>query len=120
MKGDSERDAEQRFVREWRAWLDRPPRQPPRAAAARVSAALGNRRRGFRPAWSVATAVASLVLVASVALFLSRDRPRPAVTPNTASVPSADSLKPGEVLIWLDADTPLYMHFQSPGVEGVN
>jgi hypothetical protein len=63
-------------------------------------------------------ATAALVVVA-LALGLRRERPGPSAPPSAR--PSArlstqpTALGIGQALIWLDAETPLYMTFEAPG-----
>jgi hypothetical protein len=117
MSDDGGIDRERRFEREWRAWLDRPTKRSPAAAAARVSASLESPGFRRRPLWAVAVA-ASLFLVAATVVFRLRDGYREGGVAPGPSVAATDTLKSGEVLMWLDADTPLYMNFQPPGTEG--
>jgi len=112
-------DNEARFEREWREWLNRPVRRSPEAAGAQVSELVRTRLRRGRPVWaSFATAAAAVAVLAGTVIFFPRRIPTD--VPSGISRPGAVSepAQPGEVLIWLDEDTPLYMHFLPPAIEG--
>jgi hypothetical protein len=120
------------FERALREQAGRAPRRSGADAAAAVRARLsgaGKARRGLRPAWgwSLATtgALAALLLVAGVTgRFGSEDSDATTAPPAGPAVaalgPSSPTLGNGEVLIWLDERTPLYMTFAppSPGDRG--
>jgi hypothetical protein len=116
MRNDT--DNEERFERDWRIWLDRPVRRSPQAAAARVSEIVRSRRAQRRPAWVFATAAVAFAVLAGSVIFLPRTVPTE--TPVGISDPGAVSepAQPGEVLIWLDEEAPLYMNFQPPALQG--
>ncbi len=108
------------FVREWRAWLDRPVKQSGAAAATRIAGLLRDSRRSRRPVWAVAAAGATIVLVAVICLVPRRISTELPVSHSPAAPVISEPAQPGEVLIWLDEDTPLYMHFQPPASQGGN
>ncbi len=119
MSTDNQTDHEIRFSREWHAWLDRPVAQSPEAAAARISGILRDSRGRRHRVWPLATAAASVSLLIMICLFPRRISTELPVT--TAPVPvQSEPAQPGEVLMWLDEDTPLYMHFQPPTSQGGN
>jgi hypothetical protein len=103
---------EDRFIEEWRNWARRPPTQSPAEAAATVSRRLPPRRQR-RSWWQLAAAAAVITTVALAfhwsALVRQAVPPRPAV-----KLQEAAPMGKGEVLIWLDGQTPLYMTFQAP------
>lgn len=105
---DRERDFEDR----WRTWAARPPRTSPAAAAAAV------RERLRRPAphrWWLPAAAAAALTVTALLSVRSLGPPRPASTPSSpAGAEATMPLGEGEVLLWLDEDTPLYMTYQQP------
>jgi hypothetical protein len=108
-----ERDAEDRFVREWKEWLERPPLKPAATAASQITAAIRGQAEARRPRWPVLAAATALVCVAAISVVMIHRIPPAAPTSNVlreASPPLGD----GEVLIWLDEHTPLYMTFQAP------
>jgi len=113
MAVEEDRDPVDRFERAWRAWVERPPRLSPEQAGRRViEAARRRRRRGLtRSALLAAAAALAVVVIQGV----RRDGPAPEATP-TAAAFEPRPLGAGEVLIWLDAETPLYMTFEAPPV----
>ncbi len=116
MTSDRDRERETRFIRAWKGWLQRPPRTSAQAAAARMSDLVLQRRPGTRR-WIplAAAAVLAGVLIMSV-LWMPRRVQAPGPSAVTSS---AAPLGKGEILIWLDEATPLYMTFQPPDVPDV-
>jgi hypothetical protein len=111
---DDDRTEEQQFDKALRAWAERPPRSSGGEAARAVAAAVTARRtHPPRLAWAMATA-AALALAVSGALVLRGLRTQGAVR-EAGVVLSAPALADGQVLIWLDDETPLYMTFATPG-----
>ena len=106
--GDDEEPV-QGLERAWRAWAERPTRLSPDQASRRVAEALVRRRRRVAVRRTLA-AVAALVVVA-LALGIRRDQVQPIAVPRPAA---GAQLGAGQVLIWLDAETPLYMTFEAP------
>ncbi len=104
-----ERDRLEEFERAWKAWAERPSRRSPGDAGRRVVEAARRRRRRSR-AIRALLATAALVVLA-LTLEVRRERPGPeATTPALAPA----HLGPGQALIWLDDETPLYMTFEAP------
>ena len=104
-------DPETRFEDAWREWASRPPRRTPAIAGQRVAATIRGRRRR-RPAWLMAVASMTALLIVVVAgTWLLHNGEPPVMNGNRLAAPA---LGHGEVLIWLDEETPLYMTFQSP------
>jgi len=55
------------------------------------------------------------LLVIAVTVGVRRQGPIPEATPRAAPPPLASApLGAGQALIWLDAETPLYMTFETP------
>ncbi len=103
-----------RFEQAWRRWATRPPRRTPAMAARAVRASLPPRRPA-RVAWAAALAAATAVMLALVTVLVHETTPaRPA---QAGTVVEAPQLGSGEVLLWLDAETPLYMTFASNGAD---
>jgi len=105
-------DSEDRFIEAWKQWAQRPPTQSAVEAAATVSSRLPLRRQP-RSWWPLAAAAA---LAATVALSIYWSTFVRQVTPPGPAInlQEAAPMGNGEVLIWLDEQTPLYMTFQPP------
>ena len=96
--------------REWREWAERPPRKSPQQAAQEVAQRLTEEPRGRQSRWLLLAAAAMILCCASLALFWHR---APGVGPEIGPVEAAGKVVPeGQVLMWLDEETPLYMTFQ--------
>jgi len=113
MKPPAEENPEDRFEKVWRKWVRRSTRQSPAEAAARVGALIRERPGRRQPIWAYAAAAVLLVAI-SVAVHWSGMPNQPAPAPQTSSAQKEPQLGQGEVLMWLDEDTPLYMTFQPP------
>lgn len=116
---DDERDPDARFDDALRTWAARPPHRPPTAAAREIRARLTAHPTSAWPprhGWAWATAGALVVAVGLGGLLrLGRSGPGTEAPPvASAAVPAATPLGDGEVLIWLDAETPLFMTFAPP------
>ena len=107
---------EEQFAQAWKQWLDRPAKKEPRQAAAEISAVLQERPRASRPLWLPVFAAAALALVVAVSVFWRS--PRRAAVPAMVATQTVSPANDDEVVMWLDADTPLYMTFQSPASTG--
>ena len=104
-------DLDARFQEAWREWTRRPTRLSPAAAADRVRARLVPQPRNLR--WAYAAAAALLCVSAGLSyLWLNS---RSSILQPTAATQQMAPLGEGEVLMWLDEKTPLYMNFQPPG-----
>lgn len=125
----------------WRRWARRPPRTSPETAAHRVLARLAepDPQPGWQPAggWTSRSArrlVAAALALAAVGIWLlTAGPPWPLPAPDTdpgpgtesdespsaavrsVEVPEAPTMAEGVVLMWLDAETPLYMTLAPPG-----
>jgi hypothetical protein len=131
-KVDTEaRDLQRDFEERWRRWGERPPRTRPETAARRVLTRLAE--PAPRPWWQPAggwtspgtrrLAVAALVLAAVGIWVLTAGLPisftgpgstGAPVRPPSGSLPATPAMTDGVVLMWLDAETPLYMTFAPP------
>lgn len=108
------------LTEQWRDWVNRPPRRSPAQAAMRFRADVAGeaRQAGLRPGWwpgrwLVVAACTAVVVAAAITGLVQLQAPAGPVTqPPMSSV--APALGSGQVLLWLDADTPLYMTFQTP------
>ena len=112
MSQTNSHDPEDRFVEAWKKWARRPPKQSPAEAAAAVSRRLPARQE--RRYWWALAAAAALTVTIALAFHWS-DFVRRAGSPGAnVSRQDATPMGNGEVLIWLDEETPLYMNFQPP------
>lgn len=102
-----------RFEQAWRRWAMRAPRRSPEMAARAVRAALPPRRRP-KARWVAALATGVAAVLAAVVLTLRPSAP-PRQPTQVGVVVEAPRLGSGEVLLWLDDGTPLYMTFASDG-----
>ncbi len=106
-------DSEERFTEAWRQWATRPPRRSPAEAAAAVSSRLPLRRE--RTYWWALAAAASLTVTIAFSIHWSALVRHAAPPEATIKLEETRPMGNGEVLIWLDEQTPLYMNFQPPG-----
>jgi cytochrome c-type biogenesis protein CcmH/NrfG len=104
-----ERDRVDEFEGAWKAWAERPARRSPPEAGRRVLEATRRRQRRRRTVRTLLATAALLAIALTVGLHQQVPTPEPAAPP-LASAP----LKAGQALIWLDAETPLYMTFEAP------
>lgn len=110
-----ERRPTEEFENAWREWAGRPPELDAREASRRIDARLDGGRRSWTRV-RVLTAAAALVVIVVAGEVWRRAQPVPAPSIVVAEAPRA-SLNQGEVLIWLDTETPLYMNFDPPTQE---
>jgi hypothetical protein len=109
------------FEQALRARAARPPETSPAAAAAAVRERLKSADRNVRitlPAWGWGLAAVALALALGTLGRLGEPRLAPEPPPQIALVASTTggtTLRDGQVLIWLDERTPLYMNFAPPG-----
>jgi len=106
------RDRVEEFERAWKAWAERPARRSPGDAGRGVVEAARRRRRRSRAIQALLAAVA--LVVVALTLGVRRERHGPEATPTAALALAPASLGPGQALIWLDDETPLYMTFEAP------
>jgi hypothetical protein len=108
MKSREPRDPEAHFEETWKRWLQRPTALSPAEAAGRIAGHLSPRRRR-KSAWLVAAAASILLLAAGIAIW----RTTTVLAPGEPPFAAPEKLGGGEVLMWLDSQTPLYMTFQA-------
>lgn len=122
-----DRDPMDRFDAELRAWAGQPPARPPAAAAHEIAARIEGRRAPaprFHPGWAW-TAAGLAAAVGIAALLRVGDTPPASLAPTAPSIAAGvaprhaggTTLAEGQVLIWLDPETPLYMNFAPPAGE---
>ncbi len=111
MKELKKPEPEDPFETAWRAWLDRPVRKQPEPAWLERRILRVRRRR--QRIWLPLAAAAALASALGIAVFF---RHKEALAPGPLASVTAVSptLGQGEVLLWLDEQTPLYMTFQAP------
>ncbi len=114
MQPPEKKTPEERFEEAWREWTRRPPRQAPAEAAARVGSLIREGQRRRQPRWAIAAAAAVLFAAIAVAVHWTRLSYQPGLPQPVPAVREAPQLGGGEVLMWIDKDTPLYMTFQPP------
>jgi ferric-dicitrate binding protein FerR (iron transport regulator) len=104
---------EQEFEQAWKQYARRPPRLSAAEAAHRVRNRLST-RSPVPNYWGFAAAAALVLAAALVVLWTTLpDRPAKPGPIAESSVEQAP-LSNGEVVMWLDDRTPLYMTFQAP------
>lgn len=109
---EDRRDRVDEFEQALKTWAQRPPRISPQQAASRVSeAALRRQRRAHARRTLLATAA---LLVVALTFGIRRHRGLPESTPPPTAQLEPAALGAGQALIWLDAETPLYMTFEAP------
>ncbi|MBZ5497429.1 MAG: hypothetical protein LAP85_13590 [Acidobacteriia bacterium] len=84
----------------------------PFEAAAQVARLLQTPKQVSRPRWIPLAAAAAVMCSIGVSVFLVLRQAPPSQPP--AETREVSSLGKGEILIWLDDRTPLYMTFQPP------
>jgi hypothetical protein len=106
---------EQRFAAAWKRHAERPPRQSASAATAKVTLRILHRPAHRRTGWFLTAAAAVLLAAVAGTVFWrpARTIPEPLRVTDRESSP----LGSGEVLMWIDDQTPLYMTFQVPEEE---
>jgi hypothetical protein len=97
---------EEQFEKAWRTWLEKPIRPLP--GPGWLNGELRRKNRGRQRFWLPLAAAAAFVLL--FAVFIERDSTHPE---NAETIVESPTLGQGEVLIWLDEKTPLYMTFQT-------
>ena len=114
MKPPVNKAPEERFDDAFKRWAERPPRLSPAEAAARMASLIREGQQRRQPRWAYAAAAAALFAVGALVFHWAR-LSTPHQTPKPVlAVQEAAPLSEGEVLMWLDKDTPLYMTFQPP------
>jgi hypothetical protein len=100
------------FIEAWKEWSGRSPRLSPKQAAAQVRSRLGY-REARHPGWLYAAAAVVMLSLSAGTTYLWISG-GPPVPPPSSMTQQMAPLSEGEVLMWLDDKTPLYMNFQSP------
>ena len=115
MKSPEDDGLDDGFEQVWKRWAARPPRQSPTEAAAGVALRIRQERGRRRSSWLLAAAAATLLAAVGTTILWRSYRTVPSALPVTEQ----ETLAPGkgEVLLWLDEQTPLYMTFQAPEEE---
>ncbi len=110
MNNPNKPESEEPFETAWKAWLAQPLRPQPGTDWLQDRIAQRSRRQRI---WYPLVATAALASVLGIGLFV---RHKEALAPGSLAKVTLASpmLGQGEVLIWLDDQTPLYMTFQSP------
>jgi hypothetical protein len=103
---------EERFDEALKAFAARTPRQAPAEAAAIISRQIRQPRQYRITDWALTTAAACLL--AAVGTTLLWKTPRDLSTDSSPLYAGVQPLSQGEVLLWIDEETPLYMTFQPP------
>ncbi len=105
-------EIEKKFEEAWNRWVARPPRQSPAEAALRVARRACERPARRLPVWLYPAAAAVVILISGITLLrIDKAVVAPSDRP---SIQETVPLGEGQVLIWLDRNTPLYMTFQNP------
>ena len=114
------REPTERFEASFKTWAERPPKTPASEAAGAVLERLARhetvpaRRRPDR-AWRWANALAALLLASViVARFSPSLAPTGGLDPRPQEPIAAAPLPEGVLLMWLDAETPLYLTMNRP------
>ena len=111
MDSFEDRKREQQFLNAWKIRAQQQPRLSPGEAAARVVGRLP-KRSPSRPWWLLAAA--AVVLSAALTVHWATLSRRTTQTGTGIDLQQSPAMSEGEVLIWLDDKTPLYMTFQPP------
>lgn len=110
-------DTNDQLQRLWREWATRPPQKSPQQAALEVAAMVAVRRRRDRPMhWLVAAAAAMVLTCGGIIVY--RHGSPPISSELVTGTTQGSRLGEGQVLIWLDDETPLYMTFQTVNPSG--
>ena len=111
MKPHDDDGLDSRFLDAWEKWAGRGPRLSPAAAAGRVQSRLTKPQRHFQ--WAYAAVATAMICVSAGLTYFWVNSHAPIPGPASISQQVAP-LGDGEVLMWLDDQTPLYMNFQPP------
>jgi len=109
MKSPEGFESQQWFERAWKRWLDSPTHKSPEEAAAAVAQLIRQRRRRARSLWLYAAAAA--LLIAGIMISLSRQPDGAVPERSDRKVQEEEPLGQGQILLWLDGQTPLYMTY---------
>jgi hypothetical protein len=120
MSPPERKSPEEEFENAWKSWAQLPPRQSPAEAASRVRSLIEQRRRRRQPPWLFAAAAAVIVATAALTVHWVRLSPPTIPSPAPAVSQAAPQMGEGQVLMWIDDKTPLYMTFQPPEGQPAN
>ena len=110
---EDRRDPVDDFERAMKGWAERSPRLSPPQAATRVREGVRRRQRRAHTRRTLLATAALLAVALGFGIGRHRGLPEPAPPPAMAE-PAPPALGAGQALIWLDAETPLYMTFEAP------
>jgi hypothetical protein len=112
--GETGPDPLKDFESSLKEWGSREPKTAPEDAARRVLAQLPEREKSAKDWWRpfLLPAAALMVLALGYGIFLRVSQPPPDVAVRLAAPPV--TLDENTALIWLDAETPLYMTLAAP------
>jgi len=110
---EDRRDPVDDFEPALKAWAERPSRLSPQQAVSRVREGVARRRRRAHTRRTLLATAALLAVALGFGLRRHRGLPEPAPPPAMAEL-APPALGAGQALIWLDAETPLYMTFEAP------
>jgi hypothetical protein len=115
MKSPEDDGLDDGFAQSWKRWAAQPPRRSPVEAAAEVALRIRLRRGRRRSSWMLAAAAAILLAAVGTTVLWRHS----GTVPSAPTVTEQEILAPGkgEVLMWIDEQTPLYMTFQAPEEE---
>jgi hypothetical protein len=100
-----------RFLEAWEKWAGRGTRLSPATAAGRIRSRLAGPERHFRCVYAAAATALICVSAGLTYIWLISQPPAPGPAAISQQI---TPLGEGEVLMWLDDQTPLYMNFQPP------
>ncbi|MEM7354586.1 MAG: hypothetical protein AAF657_27505 [Acidobacteriota bacterium] len=106
-----------RFEQRFEVWASRPPATPADEAVRRMLRRLpADPSPRHAVSWGriAAAAAAVLAVVLATHLYLRQSAAPPVVQDTTVGVVEAPLLPDGVALIWLDAETPLYLTLKAP------
>lgn len=106
---------DQKFQEEWRKWLNRPRRLSAREASLVILEKISQKPSIFSLRWLVPLGTTAALLLATLLLAPWRWERKDAMMPYSEGT---SHLQSGEVLMWIDEKTPLYMTFSPPDQAG--
>ncbi len=112
MTQSDNKSSEERFDLALKAFAARTPQRAPAQAAASIVRQIRQRPQYRITDWGLT--VAAACLLAAVGTTFLWKAPRDLPNDSNRLYASAQPLSPGEVLLWIDEETPLYMTFQPP------
>ena len=112
MKSPEDDGLDDRFAQAWKRWAAQPPHRSPVEAAAEVALRIRKSRVRRRSSWMLPAAAAILLAAVGMTILWRHS----GTVPSAPTAAEQETLAPGkgEVLMWIDERTPLYMTFQAP------